>query len=157
MRSQFRYARESFRRSVTTAVGLTMIVSFLIWLFLRLFGMTHAGFITAIAGAVFFSFCSIVMIWRYAANQVVLAVRPDGLLDRRHISEPIPWSNIKELRLLRSEDDFRVAISLWPDVRSGAVPSDRTTDYVLDLSPLDADAGHIVESLQRYKPVALDV
>lgn len=147
MRSKFRYSRDAFRRSVVTAIGLTAIVTFLIWLFARLFGLANAGLITIAAGTIFFGFCSAAMILRYATGSTVLAFRPDGLFDRRHTGRPIPWDDIREMRLTRSENEFQIAVSLWPG--PGPLAKEQR-ELVLDLGPLDADVGQILESLQRF-------
>ncbi len=150
MRTQFRYASDNFYRSVITAVGLTAIISFLIWLFSRLLGLPNANLITTISAAVFFAFCSAGMIWRYARDEPVLAIRPDGLLDRRHRLEVVPWEEIKELRLTRAENDFGIAVHLWPrkqnNKRSGPA-------FVIDLQPLDSDPGTVLLALSQYKVV----
>ncbi|MGI9356847.1 MAG: STM3941 family protein [Rhizobiaceae bacterium] len=150
MRTQFRYASESFYRSVITALGLTAIVSFLVWLFARLFGLSNADTVTTISGAVFFAFCSAGMIWRYVRNEPVVAIRPDGLLDRRHGMQAVPWEEIKELRLTRAENDFGIAVHLWPrrQAESAGKPA-----FVIDLHPLDADPGTVLLALSRYKIV----
>lgn len=152
MRSKFRYSKDVFYRSVVTSIGLTVIVTFLFWLFARLFGIANAGLITAAAGGVFFAFCSAAMILRYATGSTVLAFRPDGLFDRRHTGRPIPWEDIREMRLMRSENEFQIAVSLWPG--AGAVNEDRR-ELMLDLGPLDADVGQILESLQRFRNITI--
>lgn len=149
MRTQFRYASDSFYRSVITALGLTAIVSFLVWLFARLFGLSNADTITTVSGAVFFAFCSAGMIWRYVRNEPVVAIRPDGLLDRRHGAQAVPWDEIKELRLTRAENDFGVAVHLWPrKQRGGGQPA-----FTIDLQPLDADPGTVLLALSQYRVV----
>lgn len=158
MASQYRYSKESFHRSLLTAVGLTLIVSFLVWLFSRLFGFRHADIITLVSGTIFFGFCSAATVWRYFRHSVVFAVRPDGLFDIRHSSSAVPWNDIKDMRLGRAENDFQLGVFLWPDVASGAKQNHEpvSPDFTVDLAPLDAPIDQILESLIRYKPIALE-
>ncbi len=154
MAHQYRYSQNSFRNSVVTSIGLTLIVSFLVWLFARLLGVAHPNWITGISACVFFSFCSAMMIWRYLRQEVVFAIRPDGLFYARHSSQAVPWDNIKQLRLGRAENDFLIEVSLWP-ARQGET-SKRNT-FMVDLSPLDASVERVIEALSAYKPItALD-
>ena len=108
MANQYRYSSHSFNRSVLTAIGLTLIVTFLVWIFTRLMSFSHANTITIVSGLVFFGFCSAAMIMRYVRNDVVFAIRPDGLFDARYSSQAIPWDDIKDVRLERAENDFQL-------------------------------------------------
>ncbi len=154
MRTQFRYASDNFYRSIATAVGLTAIISFLVWLFSRLLGLANADLITAVSAAVFFAFCSAGMIYRYMRNEPVLAIRPDGLLDRRHRLEAVPWEEIKELRLRRAENDFGIAVYLWPRKQKS---KSGNPAFVVDLQPLDADPGAVLLAMSRYRIVEEEV
>ena len=152
MTSQYRYSQNSFKRSVITALGLTLIVSFLVWLFSRLFGLRHADLITLVSGAMFFSFCSAAMIWRYVRREIVVAVRPDGLFDARHSREAVPWDDIKDVRLGRAENDFELGIYLWPDrAAPGGGPA-----FTVDLSPLDAPVETVLQALSTYKQITME-
>ena len=153
MASQYRYSQNSFNRSVITAVGLTAIVTFLVWLFARLIGLQHAGFITMVAGILFFSFCSAAMIWRYANNSIVLAFRPDGLFDARYSSQAVPWDDIKDVRLDRAENDFHLCIYLWPD---RLINKSRAAVFNIDLAPLDASVEQILTALSAYKSIGME-
>ncbi|MEM8750348.1 MAG: hypothetical protein AAGF28_08600 [Pseudomonadota bacterium] len=161
MASQYRYSRGSFRSSVITALGLTAIVSFLVWLFVRMMVFTHPYWITGVSAAIFFSFCSAAMIWRYMRNDVILAVRPDGLYDARHTSQAVPWDAIKDLRLLRAENEFQLDVFLWPAttdhqaIRKAYSPAARPA-FSIDLAPLDAGVETIVEALSQHKQVTLE-
>ncbi len=153
MAAHFRYSQTGFRRSVIAALGLTAIVSFLVWIFSRLAGLAHADLITLVSGALFFGFCSAAMIWRYLRNEIVFAVRPDGLYDARWSSQAVPWDEIKDVRLQRAENDFELGIYLWPDrakARAGA------PEFRVDLAPLDAPVDQILQSLSAYKPIHMD-
>lgn len=154
MATQYRYSRASFRTSVATAVGLTAIVSFLVWLFARLFGLAHPNWITLVSAAVFFSFCSAAMIWRYMRNEVVVAVRPDGLFDARYSGQAVPWETIKDIRLARRENEFQLEVYLWPlsQGRSSVV----LPAFTIDLAPLDAGVEAVLEALSQHKTISME-
>lgn len=153
MASQYRYSKNSFNRSVVTAVGLTLIVTFLVWLFSRLIGLQHANLITIVSGLMFFGFCSAAMIWRYASKSIVLAFRPDGLFDARYSMQAIPWDDIKDVRLDRAENDFQLCVYLWPD---RLINKDHAAVFNIDLTPLDASLEQILTALSAYKPVGME-
>jgi len=150
MANQYRYSQGSFNRSVVTAVGLTIIVCFLIWLFARLLGLQQAKLITLVSGLIFFSFCSAAMIWRYLRSDIVVAIRPDGLFDARFSMEAVPWDEIKDVRLERAENDFQLGIYMWPKASAGR--GDHPA-FIIDISPLDASVEQIVEALAQYKSI----
>ncbi len=150
MANQYRYSRNSFNRSVVTAVGLTLIVSFLVWLFARLLGLPQANTITVVSGLIFFSFCSAAMIWRYLRNDVVFAIRPDGLFDARYSSQAIPWDQIKDVRLERAENDFQLGVYLWPGNRTA---KNGAPTFTVDLSPLDGKLDQILQALAEHKSI----
>lgn len=157
MASQYRYSKDSFHRSLITAIGLTLIVSFLVWLFARLFGLRHADIITAVSGTIFFSFCSAATVWRYFRQSVVFAVRPDGLFDARHSTQAVPWDHIKDMRLARAENDFQLGVYLWPDAaKRPQTRNEVRPDFTVDLAPLDAPVDQIIDRLLAYKTVVLD-
>jgi len=153
MAKQYRYSKNSFNRSIVTAVGLTLIVCFLIWLFSRLLGFQQANLITVVSGMIFFSFCSAAMIWRYMRNEIVLAVRPDGLFDARYSSQAVPWDEIKDVRLERAENDFQLGVYLWPDRARNAGGSPA---FMIDLEPLDASVNQILQDVLDYKQISME-
>ena len=150
MAHQYRYSRSSFNRSVLTAVGLTLIVCFLIWLFARLLGLPNADTITVISGLIFFGFCSAAMIWRFVRNEVVVAIRPDGLYYARHSSQAIPWDAIKDVRLERAEDQFQLGVYLWPTKQTG---QDGRPAFTIDLMPLDGSVEQILRGVAEHKDI----
>ena len=152
MANQYRYSRVSFNRSVVTAVGLTLIVSFLVWLFSRLLGLAQANTITVISGLIFFSFCSAAMIWRYLRNDVVVAIRPDGLFDARYSSQAVPWDTIKDVRLERVENEFQLGVYLWPNRQTD---HDGRPAFLMDLAPLDGSVEQILQALAKHKPISI--
>lgn len=149
-RTQFRYSRISFEKSVLAALGLTAIVSFLVWLFAQLFGARYYNSITAVSALIFFGFCSAAMIWRYVRNDVVLAVRPDGLFDARYSTEAVPWDEIKDIRLSRVENEFQLFVSLWP-----ANQQAQGREFLIDLAPLDGQLEQVLEGLSAHKTVSI--
>lgn len=150
MANQYRYSKTSFHKSVYTAVGLTVIISFLVWLFSRLMAFSHPYWITIVAGGVFFSFCSAAMIYRYVRDEIVLAVRPDGLFDARHSSQAVPWEQIKEVRLERQENEFQLLVQLWP---MGEAPPKLIW---IDLSPLDAGVESVLQAIAPHARISVD-
>lgn len=150
MANQYRYSSNSFNRSVVTAIGLTLIVSFLIWLFARLMALPQANTITVVSGLVFFGFCSAAMIWRYMRNDVVFAIRPDGLFDARFSSQAIPWDEIKDVRLERAENDFHLGVYLWPPNQKSNTGG---PTFTVDLSPLDGSVDQILRALSEHKRI----
>lgn len=160
MASQFRYSQSSFQVSVLTALGLTAIVCFLVWLFSRLAAVQNVFLVTSVAGVVFFSFCSAAMIWRYLRREVIVAARPDGLFDARFSSQAVPWDAIKDLRLQRAENEFSLAVYLWPDApfRAGASSKAHNGEpgFVIDLEPLDAGVEAVLQSIAAYKQIAME-
>lgn len=153
MANQYRYSRQSFNRSTLTAVGLTLIVCLLVWLFSRLLGFYRSDLITAISGLIFFSFCSAAMIWRYWRNDIVVAIRPDGLFDARYSTQAIPWDDIKDVRLGRAENDFQLDVYLWPGRHH---VTDAGPAFSIDLQPLDVPAQQVVDAIVNYKPITLE-
>ncbi len=138
-------------------MGLTLIVSFLVWLFSRLLGLRHADLITLISGAMFFSFCSAIMIWHYLRRAGVVAVRPDGLFDARYSTQAIPWDEIKDVRLARVENDFQLGIFLWPNFKKNKqINSGDAPEFFIDLSPLDAHPEKVLQALSEYKQIRME-
>ncbi|MFD0915350.1 STM3941 family protein [Pseudahrensia aquimaris] len=151
-KTQFRYSQTSFRKSVLAALGLTLIVTFLVWLFAQLFGLRYYNTVTFVSGLIFFGFCSAAMIWRYLRKDIVLAVRPDGLFDARYSSEPVPWDAIKDIRLGRVENDFQLSVYLWPrELKADA----EEQGFVIDLAPLDAGIEQVLDVVSGHKPVTV--
>ena len=150
MANQYRYSSHSFNRSVLTAIGLTLIVTFLVWIFTRLMSFSHANTITIVSGLVFFGFCSAAMIMRYVRNDVVFAIRPDGLFDARYSSQAIPWDDIKDVRLERAENDFQLGVYLWPPNQKVATSG---PTFTVDLSPLDGSVEQILIALSEHKNI----
>ena len=156
MSNQYRYSQSGFRTSVVVAIGLTAIVSFLIWLFARLFGFQNSNLITFVSALLFFGFCSATMIWRYAQRAIIVAVRPDGFFDARYSSQAVPWDNIKELRLGRAENDFELNVFLWPNGAAQPPNAPIRPSFVSDLSPLDAGVTTVLEAIAKHKPIIVE-
>lgn len=148
--ARFRYHRESFRRSLIIAIGLTALVCGLVWLLLGIYGSRYMNLVTAIAGLVFFAFISARMIANYMRDEIVLAVQPTGLLDIRLSADPIPWEAIKELVLIRREQEFALRIVLWP------VRGRDAREHEIDLSVLEGGARPVLDAIGAYMPVRLE-
>ena len=106
-----------------------------------------------VSGVIFFSFCSLAMIWRYLRNDIVLVIRPDGLFDVRYSSQAVAWDEIKDIRLSRAENDFELLIYLWPDKASVEY---QRAEFTIELSPLDGDVENIVLAIANYKQIHMD-
>ena len=151
--ARFRYHRESFRRSLIIAIALTGLVCGLVWLLLGIYGVRQMNWITAITGLVFFAFISARMLANYLRGDIILAVQPTGLMDRRIAAEPLAWEAIKELVLIRREQEFTLRIIMWPQAggggRSGKV-------HEVDLSGLEGGTRPVIEAISAYKPVRME-
>lgn len=152
IRSHFRYSQTSFQNSVLAALGLTLIVSFLVWLFSQLLGFRHYNSITAVSAIIFFGFCSAAMVWSYLRKEIVLAARPDGLFALRYSRQAVPWDRIKDLRLGRVENDFQLYVYLWPEK---LLQIDEKAEFVIDLASLDAGVDQILAALSAHKSVTI--
>ena len=149
--AQFRYSREGFRLNLIIAIGLTLLVCSLVWLLLGIYGSNHMNLFTAFAGLAFFAFISARMLAQYFRNDVVLAVQPTGLYDSRISSETIPWSNIKELLLLRREQVYSLQVTLWPSTEGAEARS-----HEIELSVLEGGSQRILEAINAYKPIRME-
>lgn len=146
MQTRFHYAQTSFRTHIVSAAGLTLIISCLSYLFLRLAVVSNALWVSAATALIFFAFCSLAMIVRYLRGAVILAVRPDGLYDARHSHQAWLWSDILRLELHRTENEFQLIVTIWE-------PKGKMRNKSLDLAPLDADVNTILQAISAYKPV----
>ena len=88
------------------------------------------------------------MIWRYYNNEMVFAVREVGLVDKRWSPSLISWEQIKEVVLLRKEQEFELMVKLWPTKQGTTAPSRR-----VDLSQFDVSVENVVAEIQKYKSV----
>lgn len=157
-RSRFYYSPNYFRTNLIIAAGLTLLVCFLTYLALAVLMVYRVNLYTALTGIIFFAFVSARSILAYLRRETVLAVLPSGLIDNRLGAEPILWPDIKQIFLKRSENEFHLAIYLWPRDRSGqlSLQASSGADYMIDLTPLDGDLEKILQSVSRYKQVTID-
>ncbi|MDA8869967.1 hypothetical protein N9H93_01080 [Rhizobiaceae bacterium] len=145
MKTRFRHSARSFRETVISAAGLTVIVTLLAWLMLRISGAAHVWLWTGAVALIFFAFCSAAMIWRYLRDKVVLAVRPDGLFDARAGADALAWDDIRTIALTWREDEFHLSVNPWP--------TSQRTPFDIDVSALDGSVGEIVEAITVHHPV----
>ena len=129
------------RQTVAAAALLTAVVTFLVYLVAGLVGARHPDWVAGISALVFFAFCSAATLWRYWRREVVVAMRPDGLFDARLGPQAVPWDDIKELVVHRSENDYGIEVVPWPGVETG------WSDGRVDLAGLDAPPGTVVGAL----------
>lgn len=149
--NQFRYSKDGFRLNLLIAVALTALICGLVWLLLGIYGSNHMNLYTAIAGLAFFSFISARMLAQYVKNEVVLAVQPTGLYDSRITAETIPWSDIKELLLLRREQNYSLQVSFWPASKFSNVKT-----HEVELSVLEGGSEKILEAINAYMPIRME-
>lgn len=149
--ARFRYARESFRRNLLIAISLTALICGLIWLLLGIYGVRHMNLLTALAGIVFFAFISARMLSQYYRNEIVLSVQPTGLYDGRISQETLPWDTIKELVLVRREQEYSLRVVLWP-AREDLLA--RT--HEVELTALEGGSEKILEAINHYMPIRME-
>ena len=148
---QFRYSKAGFRYNLIVAVALTALVCGLVWLLLGIYGSNHMNLLTALTGAVFFAFISARMLAQYWRNEVVLAVQPTGLYDGRISSETFAWDTIKELVLLRREQEYQLSVILWPEK-----PGGKPVTHEINLSVLEGGSQPILEAISQYRQIRLE-
>lgn len=159
--SQFRYSKAKFQTNFFIALALTGMVCFFTWLLFNINGSYRATLYTFLVGTVFFAFISVNMLRQYIQNDVILAVRPNGLLDTRWSGEPVAWDDIKEISLQQTEDEFELSVWLWPKgnkttpISANVKPTAKPT-FSVDLQLLDAKPSYIVALVNHYYPVKID-
>ena len=142
--------------NVVVALGLTAIVTFLVWLFSHLFGIRQADLVTAISGLVFFGFCSATMVVRYLRRDVVLAIRPDGYFDARFHEDAVPWEQIKDIRIARQENEFHLNVYLWPNSAEWQPNATAVPTFSSELTPLDQGVTIILEAISTYIDISVE-
>lgn len=149
--AQYRYSVPQFRRTVAVALALTAMIAGLVWMLTAAADRPDAAFWAAVAALVFFAFVSATMLWRFLRNEVVLAIRPTGLYDARKGSRTIPWEDIRDIVLLRHENEYALEIFLWRHQEDTGEPA--SADLVIDLEGLESDPGKIVRDISLYKRI----
>ncbi|MEM7300609.1 MAG: hypothetical protein AAF468_05950 [Pseudomonadota bacterium] len=154
---QFRYSRASFINALMTSLGLAALGGLVVYLFFRLGGFSYAGIATWTAGVLFFVFFSFRALWLFMQNEVVLAVRPDGLYDARLSPSHFSWEDLWEINLTRLESDYRLELRLWPKtvISTSKKHAGRVEDIEIETSSLDGGIEEIVAAIQKYKPVTI--
>lgn len=142
-RATFTYSRSSFWTNVSVALLLTGLVSVLSWLVLNFAGARYADAIALTTAFVFFAFCSILFIARYARRETVLAIQPQGFLDIRFQPEAVPWDDVRKIALTPFDSEYRLDVLLWDGRR-----------VTSELAPLDASPQIVLAALQRNVPDA---
>lgn len=152
---QFRYSRSKFSIALVTSAGLTFIVTFVVHLVSRLFRLDDLWIITWSAAIIFFMFFSARALWLFLQNDVILAVRPDGIFDARLSADAVLWQDIREISLVRRENDFQLDLQLWPNptIKLNEISPGARPNMKIDLSVLDAPVETIVAAVQQYAAV----
>ncbi len=151
---QFRYSKAGFRRNLVIAIGLTLLICGLTWLLLGIYGSNHMNLLTIITGLCFFAFISARMLAQYFRNEIILAVQPTGIYDGRISDETIAWEKIKELVLIRREQDYSLSVILWPG-RNGNTTLQENS-FELELSVLEGGSEKILDAIQKYMPIRME-
>ena len=151
--ARFRYSKSGFRRNLVIAVGLTILICMITWLILGIYGSNYMNLLTIFTGLCFFAFISAKMLAQYFRNEVVLAVQPTGLFDGRISSETIGWEKIKELVLVRREQEYSLSLILWPT--GGSAKSEGKT-YQIELSALEGGSEKILDAIEHYMRIRME-
>ena len=150
--AQYRYSAPKFRASLIIAGAITAMVTGLVWMLLTALGFREAVFWSAMTAFVFFGFISAQMLRRYLRREPVLAIWPTGLYVAGQ-GDTLPWEQIRAITLMRREDEYALNVSLWPDRQTHA---GRSSDFYVELAPLESDPGTIIEEIRRYRPVEIE-
>jgi len=145
---ELRYSQAKFKTTLAVAILLTVMTTGVVWMILTLFGSNYKNAVTALVALIFFVLCSVGMLWRYYRNEIVFAVRNNGMLDTRWSREILGWDEIKEVVLLRHEAEFELEIRLWPRVQ-GTNSEFRS----VDLSPFDVAIEDVILEVEKHVSV----
>lgn len=152
----FRYSKTKFQINLAISVGLTTMICVLTWMVLGIWGSVNRDFITFITGLVFFVFISAKSIRRFFQNEIILAIQPTGLLDKRWSDELVTWDSIKEITLGQREEEVLLQVWLWPHGTSKVVSVKKEIlpeDFNIDLDVLDGDPNVIVNLIAQYHAI----
>lgn len=151
-KSQFKYSKSGFRNNLIIALGLTALFCALVWMILGIYGSNYMNIFTALTGLMFFAFISARTIILYFKDEIVMAVQPNGVYDRRIGDELISWDEIKELVLIRKEQDYALKIVLWPTNNN----ADTQKTYLSNLSTLQGGSEPVLNAISQFKNIRME-
>lgn len=153
---QFRYSKIKFQINLAISIVLTAMICGLVWMILGIWGALNRDSITIVTGLVFFIFISAKSIRRFFQNEIILAVQPTGLLDKRWSSEVVTWDAIKEITFGQREEELLLSVWLWPYGTSKIVSVGNeihSPDFTIDLNALEGDPKQITNLIAQYHAV----
>lgn len=153
---RFRYSKTKFQINLAISIALTAMICVLTWMVLGIWGSVNRDLITIVTGLVFFVFISAKSIRRFFQNEVILAIQPTGLVDKRWSEDLVTWDSIKEITLGQREEEVLLQIWLWPHGTSKVVSVKKETpppDFNIDLDVLEGDANSIVNLIANYHSI----
>lgn len=153
---QFRYSKVKFQINLAISIALTVMICGLTWMMLGIWGSVNRDIITIITGLVFFVFISARSIRRFFQNEIIFAVQPTGLLDRRWSSEVVAWESIKEITFGQREEEVLLSVWLWPYGTKKIVSLGNEIsfpDFVINLDVLEGDPKEITNLIAQYHAV----
>ena len=160
--ARYRYSDARLQQTLIVAVGLTMMVCFLTWMFLAAAGQPQTLFWTGATGLVFFAFMSLATLIRWLRREIILAILPTGLFDARWQADPVNWERIREVVMRRKENDITLDIYLWRGQEPGKVTElhpgrDHGPDFTIDTSALEGDASEMAQTISRHAVVRVEL
>ncbi len=150
--AQFRYSTTKFRTALIVATAITLMVAGLTWMMTGALDQASRMFWTAAAALVFFAMLSASMLIRFFRQEVIVAVRPTGLFDARYSPETIPWEQIRDITLRRTEDEYMLDVYFWY-AQEIAERKGNQPEFTMDLSTLDAEPERIIRAIAQFKDI----
>lgn len=155
-RHHFRYSKTKFQINLAISIALTAMICALTWMVLGIWGSVNRDIFTFVTGLVFFVFISAKSIRRFFQNEIILAIQPTGLLDKRWSTDLVTWESIKEITMGQREEEVLLLVWLWPHGTSKivSVKSDNPPpDFNINLDVLDGDSNAIVNLIAQYHSI----
>lgn len=152
----FRYSKKKFQINLAISIALTTMICILTWMVLGIWGSVNRDLFTFVTGLVFFVFISARSIRRFFQNEIILAIQPTGLLDKRWSEELVTWESIKEITLGQREEEVLLQVWLWPHGTSKVVSvkkENSPADFNIDLDVLEGDANAIVNLIAQHHAI----
>lgn len=153
---RFRYSKTKFQINLAISIVLTAMICALTWMVLGIWGSVNRDLYTFVTGLIFFVFISAKSIRRFFQNEIILAIQPTGLLDKRWSEELVTWESIKEITLGQREEEVLLQVWLWPHGSSKVLSVNKDTpppDFNIDLDVLEGDANAIVNLIAKYHTI----
>lgn len=162
--------RSEFRYSPVKCAGLAlaMLVLTLVPLFVAFGGEAPIGLSAVmLCTSAFFGLWSLAMIARLGERQVIVALAPEGIYDKRIGPELMPWSAMRQVYVFRARSQTYLAVELTSPERHVDPPTvfDRFAVWAnntvgfprvsVSLMGLDGSAKTIIQALREVLPADL--